>query len=129
MADNVIQVLIRSVVEGTNDVKDYGSLLDNLSKHAAHSGAELNRLVSRGRLREEDAAALRPLAVAGESADAYAGCGLVLEAVFEDEAGPKIKRQRQRLGAGTQDDGDCEQPQPAILHPFGQPVADVRPQP
>ena len=49
-------------------------------------GAELNRLVLRGRLREEDAAALRPLAVAGESADAYAGCGLVLEAVFEELA-------------------------------------------
>jgi 3-hydroxyacyl-CoA dehydrogenase len=46
-------------------------------------GAELDRLVSRGRLREEDAAALRPLAVAGDSTDAYAGCGLVLEAVFE----------------------------------------------
>jgi 3-hydroxyacyl-CoA dehydrogenase len=46
-------------------------------------GAELDRLVSRGRLREEDAAALRRLAVAGDSTDAYAGCGLVLEAVFE----------------------------------------------
>jgi 3-hydroxyacyl-CoA dehydrogenase/enoyl-CoA hydratase/carnithine racemase len=47
-------------------------------------GAELDGLVSRGRLREEDADALRPLAVAGESMDAYQGCDLVLEAVFEE---------------------------------------------
>jgi 3-hydroxyacyl-CoA dehydrogenase/enoyl-CoA hydratase/carnithine racemase len=47
-------------------------------------GAELDGLVSRGRLREEDAETLRPLAVAGESMDAYAGCDLVLEAVFEE---------------------------------------------
>ena len=49
-------------------------------------GAELDRLVSRGRVRGEDADALRPLAVAGESTDAYEGCGLVLEAVFEELA-------------------------------------------
>jgi len=45
---------------------------------------ELDGLAARGRLAEADAEALRPLAVAGESMDAYAGCGLVLEAVLEE---------------------------------------------
>jgi 3-hydroxyacyl-CoA dehydrogenase/enoyl-CoA hydratase/carnithine racemase len=45
---------------------------------------ELDGLVARGRLPEADAEALRPLAVAGEGIDAYAECGLVLEAVFEE---------------------------------------------
>ncbi|HEY1316812.1 MAG TPA: 3-hydroxyacyl-CoA dehydrogenase NAD-binding domain-containing protein [Gaiella sp.] len=49
-------------------------------------GAELDALVARGRLREEDAGTLRPLAVAGESIDAHADCDLVLEAVFEEPA-------------------------------------------
>ncbi len=40
--------------------------------------------VARGRLADDDAEALRPLAVAGEGMDAYSGCGLVLEAVFEE---------------------------------------------
>ena len=46
--------------------------------------AELDGLVARGRLTEADAEALRPLAVAGEGMGAYSGCGLVLEAVFEE---------------------------------------------
>jgi 3-hydroxyacyl-CoA dehydrogenase/enoyl-CoA hydratase/carnithine racemase len=46
--------------------------------------AELDGLVARGRLTEADADALRPLAVAGEGMGAYSGCGLVLEAVFEE---------------------------------------------
>ena len=45
---------------------------------------ELDGLAARGRLGEADAEELRSLAVAGESPDAYAGCGLVLEAVFEE---------------------------------------------
>jgi 3-hydroxyacyl-CoA dehydrogenase/enoyl-CoA hydratase/carnithine racemase len=45
--------------------------------------AELDGLVARGRLREDDAQRLRELAVAGAAADAYDGCDLVLEAVFE----------------------------------------------
>jgi 3-hydroxyacyl-CoA dehydrogenase/enoyl-CoA hydratase/carnithine racemase len=45
---------------------------------------ELDGLVARGRLAEAEAKALRPLALAGEGIDAYAGCGLVLEAVFEE---------------------------------------------
>ena len=48
--------------------------------------AELDGLVARGRLREEDAAGLGGLAVVGASTDAYAGCGLVVEAVVEDLA-------------------------------------------
>jgi 3-hydroxyacyl-CoA dehydrogenase/enoyl-CoA hydratase/carnithine racemase len=47
-------------------------------------GAELDGLVARGRMREEEADALRQLPVAGESLDAYADCDLVLEAVFEE---------------------------------------------
>jgi 3-hydroxyacyl-CoA dehydrogenase/enoyl-CoA hydratase/carnithine racemase len=47
-------------------------------------GVELDGLVARGRLGEEEAGELRALAVAGESTDAYAGCDLVLEAVFEE---------------------------------------------
>ena len=46
--------------------------------------AELDALVARGRMREDDAEALQPLAVAGESLDAYAGCDLVLEVIFEE---------------------------------------------
>jgi 3-hydroxyacyl-CoA dehydrogenase/enoyl-CoA hydratase/carnithine racemase len=46
--------------------------------------AELDGLVARERLTEADAEALRPLAVAGEGMGAYSGCGLVLEAVFEE---------------------------------------------
>ena len=46
--------------------------------------AELDGLVARGRLTEEDAEARRPLALAGEGMGAYSGCGLVLEAVFEE---------------------------------------------
>ncbi|HET8812536.1 MAG TPA: 3-hydroxyacyl-CoA dehydrogenase family protein, partial [Gaiella sp.] len=45
---------------------------------------ELDGLVARGRLAEAEAEALRPLALAGEGIEAYAGCGLVLEAVFEE---------------------------------------------
>ena len=45
---------------------------------------ELDGLVARGRLVETDAEKLRPLALAGEGIDAYAGCGLVLEVVFEE---------------------------------------------
>ena len=45
---------------------------------------ELDGFVARGRLADADAEALRPLAVAGEGMDAYSGCGLVLEAVFEE---------------------------------------------
>jgi 3-hydroxyacyl-CoA dehydrogenase/enoyl-CoA hydratase/carnithine racemase len=45
---------------------------------------ELGGLVARGRLAEEEAEGLRPLATAGEGMSAYAGCGLVLEAVFEE---------------------------------------------
>jgi 3-hydroxyacyl-CoA dehydrogenase/1,4-dihydroxy-2-naphthoyl-CoA synthase len=45
---------------------------------------ELDGLVARGRLAEGDVEALRPLAVAGEGMEAYAGSGLVLEAVFEE---------------------------------------------
>ncbi|HET6684533.1 MAG TPA: 3-hydroxyacyl-CoA dehydrogenase NAD-binding domain-containing protein [Gaiella sp.] len=47
-------------------------------------GAELDGLVARGRMREEEADALRELPVAGESVDAYEDCDLVLEAVFEE---------------------------------------------
>ena len=45
---------------------------------------ELDGLVARGRLAEAEADVLRPLAVAGDRTDAYAGCDLVLEAVFEE---------------------------------------------
>jgi 3-hydroxyacyl-CoA dehydrogenase/enoyl-CoA hydratase/carnithine racemase len=45
---------------------------------------ELDGLAARGRLGEEDVGRLRGLPVAGEGMDAYAGCGLVLEAVFEE---------------------------------------------
>jgi 3-hydroxyacyl-CoA dehydrogenase len=48
--------------------------------------SELDGLAARGRLGEEDAGRLRGLPVAGEGMDAYAGCGLVLEAVFEELA-------------------------------------------
>ena len=48
--------------------------------------AELDGLLARGRLREEDARGLRELAVAGAAIEAYAGCDLVLEAVFEELA-------------------------------------------
>jgi 3-hydroxyacyl-CoA dehydrogenase len=50
------------------------------------SGAQPAGPAPRGRLREEDAQALRALAVAGAATDAYAGCDLVLEAVFEELA-------------------------------------------
>ena len=52
----------------------------------AQIGDELDAAVARGRLAEDDARALRPLAVAAEGLDAYSGCGLVLEAVFEELA-------------------------------------------
>ena len=48
--------------------------------------AELDGLVARGRLAAEEAGSLRRLPVAGASTDAYAGCDLVLEAVFEELA-------------------------------------------
>jgi 3-hydroxyacyl-CoA dehydrogenase/enoyl-CoA hydratase/carnithine racemase len=47
-------------------------------------GGELDGLVARGRLGEEEAHALKELVVADESIDAYADCDLVLEAVFEE---------------------------------------------
>jgi 3-hydroxyacyl-CoA dehydrogenase/enoyl-CoA hydratase/carnithine racemase len=52
-------------------------------------GAELDELVARGRMREDEADALGALGVAGESMDAYAGCDLVLEAVFEELSAKK----------------------------------------
>jgi 3-hydroxyacyl-CoA dehydrogenase/enoyl-CoA hydratase/carnithine racemase len=59
---------------------------DRASQAVEAIRAELDGLVARGRLREEDAQALRELAVAGAATDAYAGCDLVLEAVFEELA-------------------------------------------
>jgi 3-hydroxyacyl-CoA dehydrogenase/enoyl-CoA hydratase/carnithine racemase len=48
--------------------------------------SELDGLAARGRLGDEDSARLRELPVAGDGVEAYAGCGLVLEAVFEELA-------------------------------------------
>ena len=45
---------------------------------------EHGRLAAKGRLAEDKAGSLAGMAVAGEGTDAYAGCGLVLEAVFEE---------------------------------------------
>jgi 3-hydroxyacyl-CoA dehydrogenase/enoyl-CoA hydratase/carnithine racemase len=47
-------------------------------------GAELERLVSRGRLPEPKARFLHSIVVAGKELGDYAGCDLVLEAVFEE---------------------------------------------
>ncbi len=46
--------------------------------------AELDALVAKGRLAEDAARRLASLATAGTGTDDYAGCDLVLEAVFED---------------------------------------------
>ncbi len=46
--------------------------------------AELDALVAKGRLAEDAARRLGSLATAGTGMDDYAGCDLVLEAVFED---------------------------------------------
>jgi 3-hydroxyacyl-CoA dehydrogenase/enoyl-CoA hydratase/carnithine racemase len=46
--------------------------------------AELDRLVSRGRLPEPKARFLRSIVTAGDGMPDYAGCDLVLEAVFEE---------------------------------------------
>jgi 3-hydroxyacyl-CoA dehydrogenase/enoyl-CoA hydratase/carnithine racemase len=56
--------------------------------------AELEKLVGRGRLPEAKARFLAGAVVAGESMDAYVGCDLVLEAVFEE-----LEVKRQVLGA------------------------------
>ena len=52
--------------------------------------AELDGLVTRGRLREEEVEALRSLPAAGESMDAYAECDLVLEAIFEELGAKRV---------------------------------------
>jgi 3-hydroxyacyl-CoA dehydrogenase/enoyl-CoA hydratase/carnithine racemase len=52
-------------------------------------GAELEKLVARGRLPEPKARFLAGSVVAGDGMDAYAGCDLVLEAVFEELAAKK----------------------------------------
>jgi len=58
---------------------------DRASRAVEAIRAELDGLVARGRLREDDAQGLRELAVAGAATDdAYDGCDLVLEAVFEE---------------------------------------------
>ncbi len=49
-------------------------------------GTELERLVARGRLPEAKARFLAGAVVAGEGLGSYAGCDLVLEAVFEELA-------------------------------------------
>jgi 3-hydroxyacyl-CoA dehydrogenase len=54
-------------------------------EHAvATIGSELEKLAARGRLPEPKARFLAGAVVAGDGADAYAGCDLVLEAVFEE---------------------------------------------
>jgi 3-hydroxyacyl-CoA dehydrogenase/enoyl-CoA hydratase/carnithine racemase len=59
---------------------------DRVTQAVAAIGAELEGLVSRGRLREGKARFLSSLVTAGDGFGAYAGCDLVLEAVFEELA-------------------------------------------
>ena len=57
---------------------------ERVEQAVASIGAELEKLVSRGRLPEAKARFLAGAVVAGDGLDAYAGCDLVLEAVFEE---------------------------------------------
>ncbi len=60
--------------------------------------ADLEKRVARGRLAEPKARFLASLASGAESVDAYAGCDLVIEAVFEEIAG---QAGRLRRGSST----------------------------
>lgn len=55
-----------------------------LEQAVATIGAELQKLVTRGRMPEPKARFLTSIVTTGETPDAYAGCYLVLEAVFEE---------------------------------------------
>ena len=57
---------------------------ERVEQAVASIGSELEKLVSRGRLPEAKARFLAGAVVAGDGLDAYAGCDLVLEAVFEE---------------------------------------------
>ncbi len=57
---------------------------DRVDSAVATVGSELRALVAKGRLGEERATRLVANVEAGVSIEAYAGCGLVIEAVFEE---------------------------------------------
>ncbi len=59
---------------------------DRVEQAVASIASELEKLVTRGRLPEAKARFLTGSVVAGDGLDAYAGCDLVLEAVFEELA-------------------------------------------